>query len=141
MLLDENGVICTIIQLRINWRLTSRQSFTVNRCLTRNVEICKLSLLSVWLFDVCPPVRRKTNGLDYSDIDPRKRREVVVVGAGTAAFDAAADQSTESSPATAPTSASTPAAAANADTAAAEAKRKADGVCRGVRSILITIVS
>jgi threonine aldolase len=39
---------------RINWRLTSRQSFTLTKKLSRNVEI----------------LRRKQAGMDYSDIDP-----------------------------------------------------------------------
>jgi hypothetical protein len=41
---------------RINWRLTSRQSFTLTKKLSRNVEI----------------LRRKDAGMDYADIDPRR---------------------------------------------------------------------
>jgi hypothetical protein len=44
---------------KINWRLTSRQSFTLTKKLSRNVEI----------------LRRKEAGMDYSDIDPHARRE------------------------------------------------------------------
>jgi hypothetical protein len=44
---------------KINWRLTSRQSFALTKLLSRNVEI----------------LRRKDAGMDYSDIDPHCRRE------------------------------------------------------------------
>jgi hypothetical protein len=44
---------------KINWRLTSRQSFALTKLLSRNVEI----------------LRRKEAGMDYSDIDPHCRRE------------------------------------------------------------------
>jgi hypothetical protein len=43
----------------IRWRLTSRQSFAINKCLVRNIEI----------------KRRLAVGLDSGDIDPRPRRD------------------------------------------------------------------
>ena len=50
---DQNTTL-----LKINWRLTSRQSFALTKLLSRNVEI----------------LRRKEAGMDYSDIDPNTRR-------------------------------------------------------------------
>lgn len=46
--------------LNIIWRLTSRQSFTVNRCLTRNKEIERRLKLGKSVDDIDPNIRRET---------------------------------------------------------------------------------
>jgi hypothetical protein len=102
---------------RINWRLTSRQSFALTKLLSRNVEI----------------LRRKEAGLDYSDIDPIARREkdkeLLANAASSPALRRRAEDSPKSSPGLAPRRAASNLSAevATADEEAeAEAKRVAD---------------
>jgi len=46
--------------LNIIWRLTSRQSFKVNQCLTRNKEIDRRKKLGKSVDDIDPNIRRET---------------------------------------------------------------------------------
>lgn len=90
---------------KINWRLTSRQSFAINKCLSRNVEIR----------------RRLGAGLDTSDIDPRKRRDVAVDSVGADAAETPSPASLSPASSASDSAAASPASLSPATSTSAKA--------------------